>query len=161
MLIRILCILLLAGSVSAQISISNAEVASIKLYDTTKVDAKVNTKQHTIDLDSNSFSVRSWGECAMTVDIAPEATDLSASVAPSLTSMNEWPRFRTGTTAKTNDLFVREDGHFEWNIDLASKPDTNVFTYSIETEGLDFCQSVMLLPHWLAIEMGWDFAVSL
>ena len=32
---------------------------------------------------------------------------------------------------------------------------------SIKTEGFDFCQSVMLLPHWLAIEMGWDSAVSL
>ncbi len=32
---------------------------------------------------------------------------------------------------------------------------------SIKIAGLDFCRSVMLLPHWLAIEMGWDFAVSL
>lgn len=27
--------------------------------------------------------------------------------------------------------------------------------------GLDFSRSQMLLPHWLAIEMGWDFAISL
>lgn len=30
----------------------------------------------------------------------------------------------------------------------------------IESEGLDFYQSIMLLPHWLAIEMDWDFAAS-
>ncbi len=42
---------------------------------------------------------------------------------------------------------------------------TNTFSMiireSIENEGLDFSQSIMLLPHWLAIEMGWDFAASL
>ena len=31
----------------------------------------------------------------------------------------------------------------------------------IESEGLDFSRSMMLLPNWLAIEMGWDFAISL
>ncbi|MFA4915957.1 MAG: hypothetical protein WC560_04725 [Syntrophales bacterium] len=30
----------------------------------------------------------------------------------------------------------------------------------IENAGLDFSRSIMLLPHWLAIEMGWDFALS-
>ena len=30
----------------------------------------------------------------------------------------------------------------------------------IENTGLDFSRSIMLLPHWLAIEMGWDFATS-
>lgn len=30
----------------------------------------------------------------------------------------------------------------------------------IEKAGLDFSRSQMLLPHWLAIEMGWAFAIS-
>lgn len=30
----------------------------------------------------------------------------------------------------------------------------------IENSGLDYHRSVMLLPHWLAIEMNWDFAIS-
>ncbi len=42
---------------------------------------------------------------------------------------------------------------------------TNPFSIRIrkglENEGLDFYQSMMLLPHGLAIEMGWDFAASL
>ncbi len=29
----------------------------------------------------------------------------------------------------------------------------------IETAGLNFCDSIMLLPHWLAIEMKWSFAI--
>jgi len=31
----------------------------------------------------------------------------------------------------------------------------------IENTGLDFSRSIMLLPHWLAIKMDWDFALSL
>jgi Fe-S-cluster containining protein len=30
----------------------------------------------------------------------------------------------------------------------------------IENAGLDFSRSIMLLPHWLAIQMNWDFAIS-
>jgi hypothetical protein len=30
----------------------------------------------------------------------------------------------------------------------------------IENSGLDFSRSTMLLPHWLAIAMNWDFAIS-
>jgi Fe-S-cluster containining protein len=30
----------------------------------------------------------------------------------------------------------------------------------IENAGVDFSRSIMLLPHWLAIEMGWDFALA-
>ena len=31
----------------------------------------------------------------------------------------------------------------------------------IESTGVDFSRSIMLLPHYLAIEMGWDFGISL
>jgi len=31
----------------------------------------------------------------------------------------------------------------------------------IEQSGLEFTRSQMLLPHWLATEMGWDFSVQL
>ena len=47
------------------------------------------------------------------------------------------------------------------SIVTATSPFSMRIRDSIKTEGLDFCQSVMLLPHWLAIEMGWDFALSL
>jgi len=30
----------------------------------------------------------------------------------------------------------------------------------IESAGWDFSRSIMLLPHWLAIQMGWDFAIT-
>ncbi|MCF8062970.1 MAG: hypothetical protein K9M82_10675 [Deltaproteobacteria bacterium] len=41
--------------------------------------------------------------------------------------------------------------------------DTTLFPMSIreyiETAGMDYSRSLMLLPHWLAIQMGWDFAL--
>lgn len=30
----------------------------------------------------------------------------------------------------------------------------------VENAGWDFSRSIMLLPHWLAIQMGWDFAIT-
>jgi hypothetical protein len=30
----------------------------------------------------------------------------------------------------------------------------------IENAGRDATLDIMLLPHWLAIEMGWDFAIE-
>jgi len=42
----------------------------------------------------------------------------------------------------------------------AARPFTRTMRDHIENAGVDFSRSIMLLPHWLAIEMGWDFAVS-
>lgn len=42
----------------------------------------------------------------------------------------------------------------------AASPFTRTMRNHIENAGVDFSRSIMLLPHWLAIEMGWDFAVS-
>ncbi len=42
----------------------------------------------------------------------------------------------------------------------ATSPFSISIRNSIETAGLDFNKSIMLLPHWLAIEMGWDFALG-
>jgi hypothetical protein len=43
----------------------------------------------------------------------------------------------------------------------AASPFSMAIRDHIENAGLDFSRSIMLLPHWLAIEMGWDFAISL
>jgi Fe-S-cluster containining protein len=40
----------------------------------------------------------------------------------------------------------------------ATSPLANALRAGIETTGRDYSRSIMLLPHWLAIEMGWDFA---
>ena len=40
----------------------------------------------------------------------------------------------------------------------ATHPLASPLRAGIETTGCDYSHSVMLLPHWLAIEMGWDFA---
>jgi hypothetical protein len=43
----------------------------------------------------------------------------------------------------------------------AASPFSMAIRDHIENAGLDFSRSIMLLPHWLAIEMNWDFAISL
>lgn len=42
----------------------------------------------------------------------------------------------------------------------ATSPFSRTIRDHIENAGLDFSRSIMLLPHWLAIEMDWDFAIS-
>ena len=46
------------------------------------------------------------------------------------------------------------------SIVTAASPFSTAIRDHIENAGLDFSRSIMLLPHWLAIEMGWDFAIS-
>jgi len=42
----------------------------------------------------------------------------------------------------------------------AASPFSMVMRDHIEDAGLDFTRSLMLLPQWLAIEMGWDFTIA-
>lgn len=41
-----------------------------------------------------------------------------------------------------------------------ARPFSKAMRDHIENAGLDFSRSIMLLPHWLAIEMNWDFAIT-
>ena len=43
----------------------------------------------------------------------------------------------------------------------ATSPYSKAIQNHIEDAGVDFSRSIMLLPHWLAIEMNWDFALAL
>ena len=131
-------LILLAGSASGQILSSSAEVVRLKLYDTTQVRAGVVTRNHTIDIDSNSFTIKSWGdECEFRVDIKPQ-NQLAALVKPSLKLINGRPSFKTGTTQRAHELFVRRDGNFEWNIELATEPVNKTLAFPITTKGLIF-----------------------
>ena len=38
----------------------------------------------------------------------------------------------------------------------AAQPFADVIRDDIETAGLDYSRSILLLPHWLTIEMGWE-----
>ncbi len=42
----------------------------------------------------------------------------------------------------------------------AARPFSMALSDHVEDAGLDASRSTMLLPHWLAIKMGWDFAIS-
>ncbi len=43
---------------------------------------------------------------------------------------------------------------------IVTSPFSMMIKDIIEKAGMDFSRSMMLLPHWLAIEMDWDFAIS-
>ncbi|OGQ99146.1 MAG: hypothetical protein A2505_08855 [Deltaproteobacteria bacterium RIFOXYD12_FULL_55_16] len=43
---------------------------------------------------------------------------------------------------------------------MAASPFFMAIKVQIESAGLDFSRSIMLLPQWLALEMGWDFSIS-
>jgi Fe-S-cluster containining protein len=45
------------------------------------------------------------------------------------------------------------------SIETTTSPYSIAIKDYIENAGVDFSRSQMLLPHWLAVEMGWDFAV--
>lgn len=47
------------------------------------------------------------------------------------------------------------------SITTAISPFSKAIKDHIENTGLEFSRSIMLLPHWLAIKMDWDFAISL
>jgi len=63
---------------------------------------------------------------------------------------------------QTNDpVSIKGDPLALTTVVMAASPFSVVLRDRIENAGLDFHRSIMLLPHWLANAMGWDFAVSL
>ena len=46
------------------------------------------------------------------------------------------------------------------SIVTATRPVSRAIRDHIEKTGVDFSRSQMLLPQWLAVEMNWDFAIS-
>lgn len=61
----------------------------------------------------------------------------------------------------TNDPDSTEDAPVVLtSILTATRPVSKAIRDHIENGGVDFSRSIMLLPHWLANEMCWDFAVE-
>jgi Fe-S-cluster containining protein len=63
--------------------------------------------------------------------------------------------------AATNDPVSTEDAPVKLaSVVAASRKSSSAIREHIEDSGLDYSRSKMLLPQWLAIKMGWDFALS-
>ena len=62
--------------------------------------------------------------------------------------------------AANNPESTEDDPVVLTSVVTATSPSSMAIRDHIENTGLDFSRSIMLLPHWLAIEMGWDFALS-
>jgi Fe-S-cluster containining protein len=46
-------------------------------------------------------------------------------------------------------------------LEAAGDPYCRIIRVYLEKAGWDYDRTLMLLPHWLAIEMGWDFGIAL
>ena len=66
----------------------------------------------------------------------------------------------TACRPSSDPEYIEENPLALTSIVTMSNPFSMKIRDSIETAGLDFSQSIMLLPHRLAIEMDWDFAIS-
>jgi len=127
------------------IALAQTESYMLKLYDTAKVNTKVLNKEYSIEIgDSNqsgfdpSFEISAWrGECKMRVNLSTVSNPME--LASKIVSFANGKSRVTLSTAKvSHDMFAKSETEFEWHIILNQKPDTNVFTYDIETEGFNF-----------------------
>lgn len=134
----ILILVLLPILASAQLNLRGDTVTTLKFYDTTKVDAKILEKHPEVLVTDSSFQHSFWkSECYLRVDLSNGKNPLKGT-EPTLSSLNDKPRVEIEANGLTHDLFAKDTNAFEWNIVLDSNPDTNVFTYQIETKGLLF-----------------------
>lgn len=107
--------------------------ASDKYFDMSAADPVLTVKDRALNTilksDTSDFSIKAWGdECEMKI-MAPQ---------------------KTGKMK----LYTLEGGNLEWEIVLASKPASNVFTYTIQTKGLIFHYQPKLTQQ--EIDMGAD-----
>ena len=138
MILRLLVLLLCATTVSGQ-SLSNV----IKL-DASKVVANVKERHLTVEVSDSTkaiveptFKVSAWGsECSFKVDMRPNDVttgNLSRSTGTSLSKDS----VKFSGTVYEMDVFAVESG-LEWTITLNSDPKREVFTFPIESKGLNF-----------------------
>jgi hypothetical protein len=153
-------ILCVAGPGYAQISMSPSVV--LKLDPEPSKDQL--TRNLTIQVGDSikaqfdpSFTATMWeGECSFKVDLSTIAHPMDAAVR-STSTFNSQTKTTLTTNTMNHEMFIRDDGNFEWTIILKDKPDTNLLVYSIEMEGLDFCYQPAL-P--VGDTMLWEIAVG-
>ena len=84
------------------------------------------------------LSLEAWGgEATLTVDL--NSDHLSERTMDRVTSVrNGHDQVRLTATERVHELYVRDDGAFEWNIVLNTRPADRVLTYDLATRGLVF-----------------------
>jgi hypothetical protein len=84
------------------------------------------------------LEVSAWdGECCLRVDLASDEL-ASESADLTMSERNGQACTRFATADRDHELYLRDDGNFEWNIVLKKRPVRNSITYSIKSRGLHF-----------------------
>jgi hypothetical protein len=85
-----------------------------------------------------SFRLTGWsGSGQLKVHLSSDRFPLSMALRQ-VSLRNDHEMTRLVTPSLDHELFVRPDGSFEWQMVFKSRPDTNVFDFPVETEGLAF-----------------------
>jgi len=124
---------------------AQSESSVLKFYDTKARKEKVLNKEFTVEVGDStkmqydpSFKISVWrGECHFKVNLSTAKYPMTTA-NKQLMVKNQKPRIRLSAKKMSYDMFAKNEGEYEWEIILNEKPDTNVFTYPIETKGLLF-----------------------
>jgi hypothetical protein len=120
-----------------------SESSVVNLYE--KKVAKTHARYLTVEVGDStrtkfdpSFKISAWdGECEFRLHLSTSDKPLGLATR-GLGTMNGKDKTTLTTAGVQHEMYVRDDGNFEWEIIFSSKPDTNVFTYQIKTKGLNF-----------------------
>ena len=142
---RYLIIFLLLFGVAHAQGVGNSESSVIKL-DQVKFNSKIKARYLTCQVGDStvavyepSLNITAWGdECRFSIDLGSDPSCDLSGVNPLTGLANGSDEITLAGTHVSYKIYRRRDGNLEWEIVLSAVPDTNVFTYDIETEGLDF-----------------------
>ncbi|MCK5604446.1 right-handed parallel beta-helix repeat-containing protein [Candidatus Pacearchaeota archaeon] len=137
-MIKLICMIVALPMLAfGQISRVGDDVATLRFYDTTKVDDRIE-KNPVIMVTDSGFEQSFWnGEAKLQLRLSTSKYPIGAE-EPSILSRNGQDRVRMHTGDLTHDMYAKISKSFEWDMIFYSMPDTNVFTYEIESEGLVF-----------------------
>lgn len=152
---RILAVMiLLCGSAFGQVELSSQ--STVKFGDKPCVTGDINRDLTMSVGDSKSIlfkpelKIAAWGgECQLTVDIRTDTKATMSDVSKTTYNLSDKITM-TQDIAVSHSIYKRDDGNLEWEIVLASKPDTNVFEWDIETSGYEWLYQPTVLEVPLA-----------
>jgi len=93
-------------------------------------------KTSTVEIAEQTFKVKAW-DAEMSIGLSSELTPLSVT-GRSVTTVNLKDRVLISAEECSHDIYAINDGALEWSIIYKEHPGKNVFTYPIETNGLEF-----------------------
>lgn len=100
------------------------------------------------------LKIEAWGgECLFTIDLRTDTMATMSHVTKTTHNLSD-KMTMTQDALVSHEIYKRDDGNLEWEIILASKPDTNVFEWDIETSGYEWLYQPTIVEVPLEIGEG-------